>query len=103
MIRFLTLTALLLTSPAFAADNGGFGNKFTGKAPTALMESPDSQFAQSVIAPSPGDLDAIMPASGDEDVSVETMPSDQTKDILSAEPTTTHENNEAAPASSAEE
>ena len=87
MIRFLTISAIasILSAGAFAADNGGFGESFTSKTPTALLEAPDSQIAQSVQTPSAEDLQNIMPAAGDE-----------TQDLLNAVPTTTHDSGETA-------
>lgn len=95
MIRALVMiSCLALSVPAQAADNGGFGEAFSDKAPSALMEAPNSQIAQSVQTPSADDLQNIMPAAGEE----ETIPSsenknqvDITKDILDAAPTTTHD------------
>ena len=100
MIRlFFALTILALSSAfAQAADNGGFGEKFTNKAPSALMESPDSQIAQSVQSPSADELQNIMPAAGD-DIPPE---EDKTKEILNTVPTATHEIPEAAPEEKAE-
>lgn len=89
MIRMFTVLALLATVPlpVFATDDGGFGEKFTNKAPSALMEAPDSQIAQSVQTPSADELQNIMPAAGDDVPEAK----DVTSDILNAPATTTHE------------
>ena len=64
---FLAMAFLCLSSlPLMAADNGGFGASFNNKPPSALMESPNSQVAQSVQTPTADDLQNIMPAAGDE-------------------------------------
>ena len=61
------LTALLIPSLSFAADNGGFGASFTNQAPSALTESPDSKIAQTSVAPTDAkSLQDIMPAAGDD-------------------------------------
>ncbi len=93
MIRFFTALALLVIPfMAEAADNGGFGESFTSKAPSALMETPDSQIAQSVQSPSADELQNIMPAAGDENVIAPIENSgDTTQEILNAVPTKTHD------------
>ena len=69
MLRIFTVLSFtaLLSFTASAADNGGFGEKFSNRAPSALMESPDSQIAQTAISPSAQDLQNIMPAAGDDE------------------------------------
>lgn len=94
MTRILfALTALMiLSSPVSARDDGGFGQSFTSQTPSALMEAPDSQVAQSVQTPSADDLQNIMPAAGDEaQTESPVVTKDETKDILDAKPTKTHE------------
>ncbi len=63
--------AVLTSTPAQARDDGGFGDSFTNKAPSALMQAPDSQIAQSVQSPTAEDMQQIMPAAGEEDVQPE--------------------------------
>ncbi|PZP57341.1 MAG: hypothetical protein DI586_00745 [Micavibrio aeruginosavorus] len=93
MIRGITfLSFLIISGAAIAADNGGFGSAFTNKAPSALMESPQSQIAQSVQIPSADDLQNIMPAAGDEEPpSVDDISPDKTRQILDTAPTATHD------------
>ena len=62
VLMFLMVPAI----PAMARDDGGFGAGFTQTPPSALMEAPDSQIAQSVQTPSADELQNIMPAAGEE-------------------------------------
>ena len=67
---FAAIAALIFSSPAIAADNGGFGAAFNNKPPSALAETPNSQIAQTVTNPrdpSAEELQTIMPAAGAED------------------------------------
>jgi hypothetical protein len=69
MTRFLTLTCtlMLFSFPAFAKDDGGFGDtRFSNKAPTALGDvatTPDDMM-KTPGTPSPA---SIEPAAGDEE------------------------------------
>lgn len=98
MTRFFTVLAFagLLASPALAADDGGFGSKFTNQTPSALMEAPNSTLAQAV--PDASSVQNIMPAAGNEASDTTDAPAqkaDQAKDIIKAAPTTVHQSIES--------
>jgi hypothetical protein len=55
MIRFLLAAVILVSSPAFAKDDGGFGSeRFTARAPEALTDDKPVQNAAD-IEPAAGD------------------------------------------------
>ena len=85
----LSLT-LLVTAPAFAEDNGGFGPKFTNQTPSALMEAPNSTLAQSV--PDANSVQDIMPAAGEETEISVTAPA---QEIIEVKPTTVEKSMES--------
>ena len=59
-LMLTVLTGLVLTVPAFARDDGGFGSNL--RAPTALEDPVDDQLATGDLAPSD-----VEPAAGDDE------------------------------------